>query len=1373
MKNMETPPTLEQRAAALQKAMKETGRELEKRKKELQRLGKQKQEKTKTTSPQKNWKVARRLVKEDHRAKEEAAERTAQASAKREREQAQRKQVANQTQPLANRLNEQVTGERYLANLVKTYESTARNLKASLDTSMLSPGSAGETAMLAPLRSLAAEIERTAAEHGLAVPASVTGTIERQSKEPVEHLRNAPARTAPALESRTQRETSLPSTETASEETRTTSQPFKGLSKLYAGFKERKGKGEEPDEARAAAQTEKKIAREAATEDRIRENHERVEAEPARNPDKRFAGWPQAEAVTAPEARPARVHAEQPKPASVFAAAIANREGMSMEQKEVAKGPKTGRQKLEEKLAETVPEFNALTDGQKLLVIQGMENAMHAHVRDEARNDYAKEMQTSNWFNRALKGMAKNMLTAKKETAVLKQLHEDTEGRLTNLVSGKGGELVSQLGKSGMEAYVGPDGKRIVTDFAGRDLEGARPLFRTIASEYNEAAKLMPYEWGLPDATSTQKAAFKKAELERKTAADRFLMELREEGRRRGEPSPESFAAEYLIQTELRVKTMGFLASHPDAARRLDAIETQSAVARGVKDTIAERGAYAIGGYAARKALSGITIFAAPVTAAITGYLRGRDRAHTRLREGAHANRTGERQKGALSFGTGSAERHIARLSDYKERLLNSESPIERQRLLSELKTRVDYMYSKLELGQVNFGKEDGRFSRQVELVQMLTEAQAAIGAELNEKELLSTWESNGRVRTQRDAEGNRSYIDATHDVRGLLERMGGANQERVSKEQRAMVRKEALKSAALGAAFAEAGVLVRHFQVFGFHWPGHASAHADAVPASGGAQRPPIGTETPLAATSPTPDHLKVPVATLAKRDSVPAAHTNPLFEKRIDTQTIPTKHIDSAKVIEKYHSGLAAHTAAHEALAKAPVRETIKVPESVAHLQVSSRGLGATIQEFRRTAEFKSLSPAQQKFFQGNLYTIAEKLHGYDPVTGRSLSVGAGSEFGITKQGEIYVTDTLHEGKILDLGKLQANGTFEPGPKGSFLTEHASAHGKHLEGAGNHPTREAANAAREESASGRAETPDTLRATREQIYRHQFTQAEEEELGRATAESREQYLTKLFGTDARRWHVVENMPMKDFIHRATDPNMRPEYRAIYDRVQAFVKESGEQPGDRTVSQELNLMSEWESRRGLLEFKLRNGEAIDAIAPQPLDTPGAGPEIPQGSEASPVASKGFEYPQGLSEHITHKLAGRAERHFRHEIDSYFGDRNFFGAVRGSGEESQPWRVMSGLNTQGLLSADLSKEFPFAYDDVLKDIPSPDMAKEIVTVVAEQKEFLNEVREMAIKYPRVEKVDRFGEYVHALYKEASLEKYLERKGETMVKVTKQ
>ena len=50
----------------------------------------------------------------------------------------------------------------------------------------------------------------------------------------------------------------------------------------------------------------------------------------------------------------------------------------------------------------------------------------------------------------------------------------------------------------------------------------------------------------------------------------------------------------------------------------------------------------------------------------------------------------------------GMLKRHIGRLTDYMTRIENAESIEEYHQLLSELQTRVDFIDTKNELGQIN-----------------------------------------------------------------------------------------------------------------------------------------------------------------------------------------------------------------------------------------------------------------------------------------------------------------------------------------------------------------------------------------------------------------------------------------------------------------------------------------------------------------------------------------------------------------------------------------------------------------------------------------------------------------------------------------------
>ena len=1110
--------------------------------------------------------------------------------------------------------------------------------------------------------------------------------------------------------------------------------------------------------------------------------------------------------------------------------------------------PKIGRGTVENKLADMVPEFATLTDGQKAVVLHGMENLMLKHVEAESKRQYHEDHKNASFFGKLGRGAIKNTLIAKNRKEALKELHTDENERLTNLIKREGETMVSRLVSKDLDAYV-ENGKTLIA-YSGltKNLENTSARTQQLAKAYDAAANKLaniPYNWSVEDASKKQKGQYTEAQQAFNQAKDNLRRSLIKEELSKGTDAPEVTAETYIYRSEKTVETMRYLAAHPEAEKQLKNIEKNPAFISAFKDTAAERLGYMIGGtgaragitYAAAGTLSGAAMLAiAPGVAAFLGYKRGLNRADNARRERAELNREGMQQSGVLSYSrnkegkktrswfdgdygrkmdklndrldrtadhaerqkilaeinkmavernakrglnhaVGSAERHINRLNSYKEKLLAASTQEEKDHLLFELKGRVEFMNEKLKLGQVNFGhnekirpgEEGTAFSRQAELMEALFEAETAIRIREHEGEIvglydpeLGNYETTVSTKDWRtgeqlvDKNGDPITVTRARNVMATVENRG-AMQQQMFKAADAKARKEeALRSAFLGATFAYAGQVFRGFgEQHG--WWGH-------------------GTH---AATQ-----SKVPEVQTQKA-AAPAYHTSPetrakfhhLFKgleenKGAQQQTTPdtTAHAASPADSTLVNKPLVTQDTVHQAapggsnggaqieptapgVSSPTSGESLIGKESVAHMQVSSRGMGETLLEFRHTAEFQNLTDAQKAFFNDNIYKTAAKLNLFDPHTGHSVIVGAGSEFGVDKQGEVYLVDTLHGGQVMHLGHLKPDGTFTA-ENGIGPIAGNSAH----ENAGGHHERHAAHSRHHEptkhatqEAAAKPYDPKKIEVdaqghpTKSAVEGYYFTDKELGQAGvRAVAEEKD-LLKNIFGNppDSTWTDIIDRsghpMTAQQFlVEMRPDQVQNPEARRLYDFMIKMIRESGTDPRDfadgRSVADELYQLMFWNTKREMLEGRLHTLIPTAPNLNQPQRSFNMQPRQPG------------NHPIDLSQHVKARLEARGERHFRKELDRYFGARNFFGAMRGSGEVSQTWRMLSHMNAGEALGK------PVSFWTNREDLA-----------------FMSDIHELAEDYPSLNKNMSIGDYVRRLFEERSLDKYLANRGKELVR----
>ena len=668
---------------------------------------------------------------------------------------------------------------------------------------------------------------------------------------------------------------------------------------------------------------------------------------------------------------------------------------------------------VEQELEKYIPEFTKLTEGQKELVRKGIFNATYDQVKEDAASRFKEKIASSGLLGKTWANVRKNYLVAKYEKEGYDAIQTNKDSARHELFRTRGAEIARVISESGLDAYKKEGSEKTIAEYISRALTEKNPELKETLNTFNEVAtdfSRVPYEWGMPDATRTQKKAFEEKKALFDTARAQMLETLKS-------VSGEQEAALTMSQAETLIQTQGFIASHPDAGARLREIANSSVGMKALKDAIFERGAYTATGFAARKALMGTAIggmwaLAAPVTAFGIGAWRGHDRAKDTLRMQTKLGRRGELQKGETVIGMGSIDRHLGRLASYKDRLANETSEIERMKIAEELKTRIDFMETKLSLGQINFGEKDGRFTKQYEFMRALQEAHTAYSVNAS-KDIIGVYEKAWEKGAQ-------------HDVQGLLSRMGGTAQQEVAKARKQFVWKQAFMSATYGALFAEAGSVIAHYtSQFGWN-PTKWKFGSEHVHTTNGHEH--------LSGKKLSEADIKKWASQSVEQKS-DATHVMHAIDQKINTFKTPDTvgharaTLDTAtisKPIEAPHGADTVHAPKIIETTPTPVSMPKSgIENSLAHVSVGKgEGAGQTLLNFRKSAAFNNLPPEMQSFFKGNIWKVTESLKEFNHTTGASARIAAGSEFGVTKDGVVYLTegkgDTMHVLGHFDHGKF-----------------------------------------------------------------------------------------------------------------------------------------------------------------------------------------------------------------------------------------------------------------------------------------------------------------------------------------------------------------
>lgn len=487
-----------------------------------------------------------------------------------------------------------------------------------------------------------------------------------------------------------------------------------------------------------------------------------------------------------------------------------------------------------------VPDFEKLPDGQQNLIREAILDKLYSYIQESADEKLAEKMSSSGILGRIWTGARKNFLVAGYKKEMLAKIESNTDDLQADFLKTFGAEIANVINESGLEGYTSSrEGAGIIGEYVPRNIAEENTELAGLVDDFNHQATefaRMPYEWGLPTASKSQQKVFN----EKKALFDSQKSTLLE---KLGETLGEEEAALVISNTETLTKTMSFLASHPDASARLRQIAKTPKGLQALKDTVTERGGYMVGGYLSRKALIGTAIggmwfLAAPIVGAGIGAWRGRDRAVAKLKEQDRAGRAGHRATGSTAIGMGQVDRHIERLQKYSAELGAETDPVKQQMLWQELKVRIDFMETKLSLGQINFGEEKGRFTKQYEFMRALQEASTAYDIHAN-PQIIGAYEKA-------------SENGVLHDVRTLIDTMGSKNQIAVKENRKSFVRRQAFYSAFYGALFAGASATVAHY-VHEFNWGGGSKT----------------GTKLPVENTLKPREILPVQDSTTALKDS------------------------------------------------------------------------------------------------------------------------------------------------------------------------------------------------------------------------------------------------------------------------------------------------------------------------------------------------------------------------------------------------------------------------------------------------------------------------------------------------------------------------
>lgn len=655
-----------------------------------------------------------------------------------------------------------------------------------------------------------------------------------------------------------------------------------------------------------------------------------------------------------------------------------------------------------------LPEFQNLPEGQKLLVMQSVSDKLLDHVRKEGDNGFRQEFKESGLFKKVWKGMTKNAIQARHEQRALASLAGKDAAEFVGKVAPG---LIKVYKQSGLDGFLRNDGT-VLTQYSRLDKKYVADASWRFDNTASKLASI-PDEWNKPGATWGERRAYKKA-LERFDAAKAvYLNQLLQGAHTEGIPNPQAYAAETVSSMETMVKTMRLFSSDPKTLDRLEAIGKNPSWLRGLKDAAFERtigttaGYVATAGRAARigtVALTGVgslaAVAAAPIIAGVVGAFRGNARAKKELRENDRLARSGDGthvdvsdqmriERERITNGKALSKDELKNVDAHMVRFYATLTKSQTQHRMSDVSRKISQLTNTQEaLEQAKNIEDRANLLVKIKTYADFIEAKLELGQVnfgsgdeqvVRQYELMrALHEARVAIETQKEmpllAEALVVYENDPASLRTRTISFGSRLQEKAEKARKQKILIQTRNGVTLGALAGTAGVAARWFGEY-VGWFGDHPAPVE---------------------------HHEAPVK---------ISHTQ----------------ADTAVKFSDTHSVEGKGKTFNAPLPKSDIHEAI--PQTAAQVKFSSKGIQQTLLNFRHSAEFKNLSPDQQKFFEGNVVKISKEIKGFRPGTldgKESISFSEGSQFGVTADGRVFVADKL-SGKTTILGHLEGS-SFKP---------------------------------------------------------------------------------------------------------------------------------------------------------------------------------------------------------------------------------------------------------------------------------------------------------------------------------------------------------
>lgn len=596
-----------------------------------------------------------------------------------------------------------------------------------------------------------------------------------------------------------------------------------------------------------------------------------------------------------------------------------------------ALGKKLRQVGLREKDFESIPEWENLTEQQKMLVIEQASQQIFVDVKKEGEKRFSEKNKiklSANPMNWRPSLVGKIWKKINKSAYV----NSESKGALKDFKEGKlkpEQEVLQALTKRMAELnlnVVEKEGKPNI-EFIQID-PNMSPEVKEAAERYNEIANEFSK---MPDAWKNERAA--KSLGGEKNYDQYFLLEHEYNDAKKkvidltvrkykDEGIAENLAIEkaqtYMCEKDYKIAMMQFTNTSPDAILEMEKLQESSSWKKIFNGENKWRAAYMGLGYAGRAGLGMLGLVAAPITAGAIGAWRAKRKAEQKLDRAFDEGRSGKtfremtsqermdlrNSEGSLFEDKNSSKNMLGKIISGKEvnarevagfvdadsqiqRLENTLNKLtsvanlgEKARLISELERRSNYIQSKLEEGLINYGTNNP-VGTNYEMLRLLSKAAVEIQAnkfnfadipdELIEIKVMSM-DGSSRIEKRQ----LRDLIQQDNkDVKISLDELRQKNAIRFDEKEADFKQSEIIRGALVGASFSVLGRGIHYFQEkmgLGLHF-GSSEHHNEKV----------------AGAVSMT----KVSNNEIVNNDSIP----NPIAKDSLVNPTVSTNVPDSAQ--------------------------------------------------------------------------------------------------------------------------------------------------------------------------------------------------------------------------------------------------------------------------------------------------------------------------------------------------------------------------------------------------------------------------------------------------------------------------------------------